>query len=85
MHLLEQQNLIKRTDKDEYVLVRNLSQVDFWTFFTALPFALPLRQDVGNIHPDDEWMQKIGPALIDADDYLAAKLSMPLSTLFESK
>ncbi|WP_151790682.1 YihY family inner membrane protein [Acinetobacter soli] len=85
VHLLEQQNLIKRTDKDEYVLVRNLSQVDFWTFFTALPFALPLRQDVGNIHPDDEWMQKIGHALIDADDYLAAKLSMPLSTLFESK
>ncbi len=27
--LLEEQNLVKRTDKDEYVLVRNLSQVDF--------------------------------------------------------
>ena len=53
VEMLEKQNLIKRTDKDEYVLVRNLSQVDFWSFYTALPFSLPRRQDVGNIHPDD--------------------------------
>ncbi|VTX91977.1 YhjD/YihY/BrkB family envelope integrity protein [Acinetobacter ursingii] len=85
VEMLEKQNLIKRTDKDEYVLVRNLSQVDFWSFYTALPFSLPRRQDVGNIHPDDEWMQKLGPALIESDDYLAAKLAIPLSTIFEEK
>ena len=83
--LLEEQNLVKRTDKDEYVLARNLSQVDFWTFFTALPYPLPLRQDVQNVHDDDEWMEKIGPALIESNDYLAAKLSIPLSTIFEEK
>lgn len=33
--LLEKQNLVKRTDNDEYVLVRNLSQVDFWSFYQA--------------------------------------------------
>ena len=83
--LLEEQNLVKRTDKDEYVLVRNLSQVDFWSFFTALPYPLPLRQDVSNVHDDDEWMEKIGPALVESNDYLAAKLSIPLSTIFEEK
>lgn len=83
--LLEEQNLVKRTDKDEYVLVRNLSQVDFWSFFTALPYPLPLRQDVLNVHEDDEWMEKIGPALVESNDYLAAKLSIPLSTIFEEK
>ncbi|MCH7309074.1 YihY family inner membrane protein [Acinetobacter sp. NIPH 1852] len=82
---LEAQNLIKRTDNDEYVLVRNLAQVDFWSFFTALPYTLPLRDDVSNVHQDDEWMEKIGPALIESNDYLAAKLSIPLSTIFESK
>ncbi|RZF49766.1 YihY family inner membrane protein [Acinetobacter halotolerans] len=82
---LEAQNLIKRTDNDEYVLVRNLAQVDFWSFFTALPYPLPLRDDVSNVHQDDEWMEKIGPALIESNDYLAAKLSIPLSTIFESK
>ncbi|WP_312057904.1 YihY family inner membrane protein [Acinetobacter courvalinii] len=82
---LEQQNLIMRTDKDEYVLVRNLAQVDFWNFFTALPYPLPLRPDVENIHQDDEWMERLGPSLIESNDYLAAKLSIPLSTIFEQK
>ena len=82
---LEAQNLIKRTDNDEYVLVRNLAQVDFWSFFTALSYPLPLRDDVANVHADDEWMEKIGPALIESNDYLAAKLSIPLSTIFEQK
>ena len=82
---LEQQNLIKRTDKDDYVLVRNLDQIDFWSFFTSLPYPLPLREDVSNVHPDDEWICKIGPALVESHDYLAAKLSVPLSTILEQK
>ncbi|AXY55716.1 YihY family inner membrane protein [Acinetobacter chinensis] len=82
---LEKQNLVQRTDNNEYVLARNLDTVDFWTFYKALPYTLPRREDVGNIHPDDVWMQRIGPALIDADDYLAAKLSVPLSTILEEK
>lgn len=83
--MLQQQNLIKSTSDDTFVLVRNLSQVDFWTFYKALPYPLPRRDDVGNIHPDDLWMQKLGPALIDTDDFLSAKLSIPLSTIFEAK
>lgn len=82
---LETQNLIKRTDKDDYVLVRNLAQVDFWSFFTALPYPLPLRDDVNNVHQDDEWIERLGPSLVDSNDYLAAKLSIPLSTIFEQK
>ena len=83
--LLEKQNLIRRTDHNEYVLSRNLDQVDFWTFYNALPYTLPRSQDVKNIHADDTWIEKIGPALIETDDYLAAKLSIPLSTIFEEK
>lgn len=85
MILLEKQNLIKRTDDDQYVLVRNLSQVDFWSFYRQLPYPLPKRQDLGNVFPDDVWMEKIGPQLVEADDYLAAKLSIPLSKILESK
>jgi membrane protein len=83
--MLEKQNLVKRTDDNEYVLARNLSQVDFWSFYTQLPYPLPRRNDVANIRADDEWMQRLGPALIESDDYLAAKLSIPLSTIFEKK
>lgn len=81
--LLESQNLIKRTDKDEYVLVRNLDHLDFWSFYKSTSYALPRREDIGNIHEDDVWMQRIGPALIESDDYLAAKLSIPLSKILD--
>ena len=83
--LLEKQNLIRRTDNDEYALVRDLDHIDFWSFYKSLPYTLPRREDVGNIHEDDVWMQRIGPALIEADDYLAAKLSIPLSTILSEK
>lgn len=81
--LLEKQNLVKRTDNDEYVLVRNLDTIDFWSFYQALPYTLPNRNDVKNIHDDDTWMQKLGPSLIESDEYLAAKLSIPLSAIFD--
>ncbi|WP_180162900.1 YihY family inner membrane protein [Acinetobacter sp. YH12069] len=83
--LFEEQHLIKRTDDDHYVLVRNLTQVDFWSFYSKLPYPLPKRQDLGRVDPDDIWMEKIGPQLVESDDYLAAKLSIPLATIFEEK
>jgi len=85
VNLLEQQNIIKRTDNNEYVLVRNLDHLDFWSFYKSLPYTLPDKNDIGQIHEDDVWMNRIGPALIEADDYLAAKLSVPLSTILEEK
>jgi membrane protein len=82
---LEQQNLVKRTDQDEYVLVKNLENVDFWSFFTALPYSLPLKNDLLHLHQDDEWIARLGPALVESDEFLAAKLSIPLASLFETK
>ena len=83
---LEKQNLIKCTDNNEYVLVRNLDHVDFWSFYTSLPYPLPRRLDVEHVHEDDEvWMKKIGPALIESDEYLSAKLTIPLSTILDEK
>lgn len=85
VHLLVKQNIIQRTDNDQYVLVRNLDHLDFWTFYKSLPYTLPDKTDVLNLHEDDLWMQRIGPALVESDDYLAAKLSIPLSTILDSK
>ncbi len=83
--ILEKQNLIKRTDDNQFVLVRNLDEIDFWTFYNGLPYTLPKRKDVNNTYPNDEWMQRLGPALIEADDYLAAKLSIPLSKILAER
>lgn len=84
IQLLEKQNLIKRTDDNNFVLLRNLAQVDFWSFYIQLPYTLPRREDV-NHATDDKWLERIGPALIESDDYLAAKLAIPLANIFEEK
>jgi membrane protein len=83
-NLLEKNDLIKRTEDEHYVLCRNLSQVDFWSFYKTLPYPLPRREDLGNVHPDDRWITIIGPMLVQSDDYLAAKLSVPLSKILET-
>ena len=83
--MLEKQNLIRRTDNNEYVLARNLDTIDFWTFYQSLPYPLPRRSEMGTIPTDDHWMQRIAPALIESDEYLAAKLSVPLSTILDER
>lgn len=83
--LLEDKDIVKRTQDEHYVLCRNLSQIDFWSLYKSMPFPLPRREDLGNIHPDDTWIKVIGPALLQSDDYLAAKLSIPLSHIFETE
>jgi membrane protein len=83
VELLEKQKLIAETDHNEYVLIRNLNHVNLWDFIISMPFALPHRQDLGNVHPDDTWMQVLGPRLADADDYLSSKLAIPLAKIFE--
>ena len=66
-------------------MVRNLDHLDFWSFYKSLPYTLPRREDVEHVHEDDVWMKRIGPALIESDEYLAAKLSIPLSTILDEK
>jgi membrane protein len=83
--VLHVNELIKKTEQGDYVLCRNLSQIDFWTFYKSLPYPLPRREDMGAVHADDDWIQVIGPALVQSDDYLAAKLSIPLSKIFETR
>lgn len=77
--ILHANDLIARTENEGMVLSRNLDQIDFWTFYQSLPYPLPRREDMGKVDADDLWIQVIGPALVQSDDYLSAKLSIPLS------
>ena len=59
VQILEKQHLIMRTDDNNYVLVRNLSQIDFWSFYSALPYPLPRRKDIEDVCGNNQWMEKI--------------------------
>lgn len=81
--MFEKQNLIKRTDDNEYVLVRDLDQVNFWDFYRQLPYPLPQDKHIENVHSEDDWMKILSPSLLDTNRYLKEKLSFPLSSLFD--
>jgi membrane protein len=81
--MFEKQNLIKRTEDNEYVLVRDLDQVNFWDFYLKLPYALPHTHQIENLQINDLWMQRLQPKLREADHYLAENLGIPLSELFK--
>lgn len=82
--VLHTQDLIRKTEAGGYVLSKSLDQVDFWHFYKQLPFPLPRREDMGKVLADDTWIQVIGPQLVQSDEYLSAKLSIPLSKIFSS-
>lgn len=83
LHMLLNNNLIVCTEDGNYVLSRDLNQVDFWAFYRTLNYSLPKRDDLLITHEDDRWLKVIGPLLAQSDDYLAAKLSVPLARIFD--
>lgn len=87
--ILQEQCLINKTDQGDYVLSRNLDQVDFWTFYQTLPYPLPRIEDLRNCNAsshlmNDEWSLHIVPYLSESEAYLEKHLSIPLSQLLES-
>src|SRR5690606_36723207 len=83
--MFKKQNLIKRTDENGYVLVRDMDQVSFWNFYLQLPYPLPRKNSLSNAQTDDIWMQNFSPKLQETEQYLEEKLSFPLSELFRHK
>jgi membrane protein len=84
--ILKDQSLIHKTDLGDYVLCRNLDQVDFWTFYQGLPYPLPRLEDLQNCNTaasGDEWSMRIIPHLVTSDTFLAKHLSIPLSQLLD--
>lgn len=89
INILQEQSMIRKTDKGDYVLCRNLDQIDFWTFYQGLPFPLPRREDLQNCNvttpSGDEWSMLILPYLSETNTYLAQSLSVPLSQLLDAQ
>jgi membrane protein len=87
VEILQQQSMIRKTDKGDYVLCRNLDQVDFWTFYQGLPYPLPRREDLQNCNiatrTGDEWSLLILPYLSETDAHLKQYFSMPISKLLD--
>lgn len=85
--ILREQNLIHKTDLGDYVLVRNLDQISFWTFYRALPYPLPKLTELQNCNLEmrscDRWSTRIIPYLTESNALLEEHLDIPMSKLLE--
>lgn len=83
--LFEKQNLIRQTDDGEYVLIRNLSQLDFWAFYAQLPYTLPHQKDLCYSADEALWLKEFIHELQAIDQALEKRLSIPLSEIFDQR
>lgn len=79
--ILQDQNLIQRTDTGGYVLAKNLEKVNFFEFYQKLPWPLPTPHDFLKLHGDDHWVQALRPAVMSVHQHMEKELNIPLATI----
>lgn len=79
--LLQEQNIIHRTDNGAYVLSRNLAAVNFYEFYRQLPWPLPATADLERLHADDHWVRVLRPALENVDAFMQQEFSLSLASI----
>lgn len=82
LDILLNQNFAKKTESGHYVLIRNLAAVDFWQFYSTLPWPLPQAQDFSRVYEDDTWASVLLPRLYAIQDYAQEQLTLPLADIF---
>lgn len=79
--VLLDQRIIRKTEEGDYVLCRNLDQLDFWEFYRKLPWPLPQPHDLLRLHADDDWAAVLRPALERVNDNMEQELRIPLGRI----
>ena len=82
LDILLNQNFVQKTESGHYVLIRNLAAVDFWQFYSTLPWPLPQAQDFSRVYEDDTWASVLLPRLYAIQDYAQEQLTLPLADIF---
>lgn len=79
--ILLSQRYIQKTEAGNYVLARNLENIDFWTFYQTLPWPLPQPRDLDNLHEDDNWARALAPRLLAVHEQNQRQLTVPLAQI----
>lgn len=88
LELLERHQFIKQMGNNDYVLVRNLAEIELYWFMQLLPYPFPNYSEV-ELLPDEtelaDWQHSLKPLLAESHVFLHQRLSMSLAQLFEGQ
>ena len=83
--LLMEQHIIRRTEEGDYVLSRNLDQLDFLDFYRKLPWPLPQSHELAALRMEDQWAEVLRPALDRVQHGLEQELRIPLGRILAAE
>lgn len=86
INLLKDNDLIANTDKGDYLLKKDLSQISLWQLYQNLPYALPIKGEIAKMQPfdHDSWLGLIANRFQHSQQLVEEQMNISLLSLFEN-
>lgn len=86
INLLKDNDLIANTDKGDYLLKKDLSQISLWQLYQNLPYALPIKGEIAKMQPfdHDSWLGLIANRFQHSQQLVKEQMNISLLSLFEN-
>lgn len=83
---LEQNKLITKLDNEEYTLKTDLNTINLWEFYKALPYSLPIKNELILLQEADydPWYIELYDRLNAVEKNAKTELNTPLAYLFDT-
>ncbi|ALF59241.1 YihY/virulence factor BrkB family protein [Psychrobacter urativorans] len=84
INYLEDSKLITMTEKDEYVLKKDLSNMTLWDFYRTLPYPLPIKDELDEMRQEDQqpWLGLLVGRFENTEACAKQQLNLPLADIF---
>ena len=84
INYLQDSQLITMTEKDEYVLKKDLSNITLWDFYRTLPYPLPIKDELNEMKSEHQmpWLSLLVGRFENTEACAKKQLNVPLSTIF---
>lgn len=84
INYLEDSKLITMTEKDEYVLKKDLSNMTLWDFYRTLPYPLPIKDELDEMRQQDQqpWLGLLVGRFENTEACAKNQLNLSLADIF---
>lgn len=84
INYLEDSKLITMTEKDEYVLKKDLSNMTLWDFYRTLPYPLPIKDELDEMRQEDQqpWLGLLVGRFENTEACAKTQLNLSLADIF---
>ena len=84
INYLEDSKLIAMTEKGDYVLKKDLSNMTLWDFYRTLPYPLPIKDELDEMKNENQkpWLSLLVGRFENTETCAKEQLNLPLAAIF---